>query len=278
LALPEVPLDGDEAITADREETKYLISHERVEHLAAAFARRLSAHRYVGKGANGLPDPHHFVTTAYFDTPTRAHFRIASAHPESNVKLRAKEYYDLHPSLAELATDPAEIVRYQPWLWIELKRRNGCRTEKRRVRLRKEHVPAFLGGDYALAELDYGRRARGDWELVVSYCEGLAEPLSPSCVVNYRRLCWQDERAALRITLDVDLAIYAVPSDLWTRQIPLVRSTLGVAVEREEAVLVEVKRRGALPDWIGDTLERAGARSTRFSKFLRASQAVFQHG
>ena len=32
--------------------------------------------------------------------------------PARNVKVRAKEYYDLHPSLAELATSPSEIVRY----------------------------------------------------------------------------------------------------------------------------------------------------------------------
>lgn len=38
----------------------------------------------------------------------------------------------MHPCLAEIATDPSEILRYQPWFCFELKRREGQRTAKRR--------------------------------------------------------------------------------------------------------------------------------------------------
>ena len=122
---------ADARMTAEREETKYLVPPARWETLAAELSHRLSGHRFTGEGANRLPDPHHYVTTIYFDTPSRALFRAAATAPDDNLKVRAKEYYDLHPSLAEVATDPTQIVRYQPWLWFELERREGPRTSKR---------------------------------------------------------------------------------------------------------------------------------------------------
>jgi hypothetical protein len=265
-------------MTAEREETKYLVPEDGVDCLVSALGQVLACHRFSGEHANLLPDPRHFVTTVYFDTPGRVHFRLASSNLENNVKLRAKEYYDLHPSLAELATDPSEILRYQPWLWFELKRREGQRTAKRRVRLRKLDLPRFLAGDYTLADLSQGPRAVKDWEQIVDYCQNLAEPVLVSCLVNYQRFSWQDETGAIRVTVDYDLAFYAPPLDLWTRQTPLVAGTLGPVRGRHRVVLVEVKRRGALPCWLDSTLERAGARPAVFSKFVQASQAVHGHG
>ena len=114
---------ADAAITADRAETKYLLDQRAVRALVQVVSEQLSVHRFVGEGANLLPDPHHYVTSIYFDTPLHEHYQRAVADAEHNVKIRAREYYDLMPSLAELATDASQIVRYQPWLWLEVKRR-----------------------------------------------------------------------------------------------------------------------------------------------------------
>ena len=92
-------------MTAERDEIKFVVAYDGVEGLVEELSGGLPSHRFTGENANLLPDPHHFVTTIYFDTPSRMHFRVASASIHRNVKLRAKEYYDLHPSLAELATD-----------------------------------------------------------------------------------------------------------------------------------------------------------------------------
>jgi len=268
---------ADDRMTAEREETKYLVPPARWEVLAAELSRRLSGHRFTGEGANRLPDPHHYVTTIYFDTASRTLFRTAAASPGHNVKIRAKEYYDLHPSLAEVATDPAQIVRYQPWLWFELKRRDGDHTAKRRFRLPKRDVPQFFAAGRVTPEaLDLTGGDDGLRE-VVETCRAFGEPLSAVCLVNYRRLSWQSAEGDLRVTFDRGLASFAPPDDLWARRRALVRSTLGVAAAHETSGILEIKRRGGLPDWLGACVDRVGATPVPFSKFVTAARAVEAH-
>ena len=189
-------------MTAEREETKYLVPPVHWERLATELSLRLPGHRFTGAGANRLPDAHHYVTTIYFDTPSRALFRAADATVDRNLKIRAKEYYDLHPSLAEVATDPAQIVRYQPWLWFEIKRREGSRTRKQRFRLPKGDVGAVLRRRAHHARRDARRGGRATTSSdAMETCRALGEPLSSVCLVNYRRLSWQSDEAELRVTL-----------------------------------------------------------------------------
>jgi hypothetical protein len=267
---------ADDRMTADREETKYLVPPVRWEALAAALSERLPGHKFSGEGANRLPDPHHYVTTIYFDTPSRALFRAAARSPGDNVKVRAKEYYDLHPSLAEIATDPTQIVRYQPWVWFELKRRDGTRTSKRRFRLPKRDVGQFFAEGRVTPEalaLAPGGEAE-DLRDVVATCRAFGEPLSAVCLVNYRRLSWQSDEGELRVTFDRGLASFAPPSDLWARPHALVRSTLGAPAGQEASGVLEVKRRGAIPGWLGDCLAKFGVEPVSFSKFVAASRAL----
>ena len=151
---------NDAAITAERVETKYLVSPAELPALTRAISSKLEAHRFTGEAANRLPGAQHFVTTIYFDTPTRAYFGAAKHNQQSNLKIRAKEYYDLHPSLAELATDPEQILRYQPWLWFELKRREGMSTSKRRFRFPKAAAATLFDEHRAPAGLPEGGSER----------------------------------------------------------------------------------------------------------------------
>jgi hypothetical protein len=272
------PPTGDEQITAEREETKYLLPRERFTALARLLEQKIPLHRFTGEGANRLPDAHHFVTTVYFDTPTRRHFRAAIADGEHNIKLRAKEYYDLHPSLAELATTPDQIVRFQPWVWIEMKRREGTKTMKRRFRLPKREVPVVfaggtLSGEALLHEAEREAALAGVNDLV-DYTDRLGEPLVASCLVNYRRLSWQLPDSSLRITVDIDLSFYSAPRDLWHRERALVRSLLGAPAAAEPRLVIEVKRRSALPGWLIQALEQSRAEPVSFSKFVAAAGAV----
>jgi hypothetical protein len=277
-AVDESALGADESITAEREEIKYLVPSERLEPILSAVCAELQPHRFTGEGANRLPDPHQFVTTVYFDTPSRRHYREATLDAAHNIKVRAKEYYDVHPSLAELATDPAQIVRYQPWAWFEIKRRNGAHTSKRRFRVPKQEVPSIftagkLSTESLWAEAERELAQAGLMELA-EYTETLGEPLSASALVNYRRLSWQDPRAQLRVTLDLGLAFFAPPSDLWSRKHALVRNTLGPILGRELDAVLEVKCRSAVPAWLAQSLERAGVRPRLFSKFVAANGVV----
>lgn len=266
---------GALAMTADREESKFVLQRSRLAAWVRELRARLPQHEFEGEGRNVLPDPAHFVSTVYFDTSSNALLRAALARSEENVKVRAREYYDLHDSLAELATDTSQIVRGQPWAFCELKRRSGGRTQKRRFRLEKCQVAAFFRGEHpAFAEPSGG----ADPELgeLVDYRRALGQPLVPSVLVNYRRLAFQDTSDTLRITVDVDVGFYTPLPMAWAGPGVLVREALGSPAAVEPFALVEVKRRGPERDWLRAMLARAERAPAGYSKFVRAGQAI--HG
>lgn len=262
----------DVAITAEREETKYLVGASELPALLRVIAARLSPHRFTGEAANRLPGAQHFVTTIYFDTQSLAYFRAARENTRQNVKIRAKEYYDLHPSLAELATEPEQILRYQPWLWFELKRRTGSVTSKKRFRFPKAAAATLF--DEARAPEGLSRAEQADAQLLIEHVRAQAERVAPSAIVNYRRLAFQNEDATLRVTIDLGLSFFPVPSDLFRRTRPLSRSELGRPCAVEQRAVVEVKRLGPLPAWLSQALAQAGSGSVAFSKFVAASEAI----
>jgi hypothetical protein len=273
---------ADARMTGERDEVKYLIAPDRIKEFAAAMARYLPHHRFTGEGANTLPRPRHFVTTIYFDTPSRHQYRAARENGESNLKMRAKEYYDLHPSLAELATDPRQIVKFQSVLWLELKFKAKTKTGKRRIGIPKRDVPTFFNQGIVTPEMvriqqaSYGTESEAVLREIADYCARYGQPMQADCLVNYRRLPWQDAEGTLRVTLDVGLEFYAPPADLWQRNYALVRETLGKPRGGERRAVLEVKARGALPDWMMGLLREVGAERFPFSKFEEASLAV--HG
>lgn len=266
----------DVAITAEREETKYLVGARELAPLSRAISSRLTSHRFTGESANRLPGAQHFVTTIYFDTPSLTYFAAAKSSAQSNVKIRAKEYYDLHPSLAELATDPEQILRYQPWLWFELKRREGLTTSKRRFRFPKSAAATLFDENRAPEGLVQGGSELSDAEFLISHVRAQSERVIPSAIVNYRRLAFQNEDATLRVTIDVGLSFYRVPPDLFRRTCPLSKSELGKPAGVEPRAVIEVKRRTALPGWLTQSLAEAGSATAGFSKFVAASEAI--HG
>jgi hypothetical protein len=267
---------GDVAITAEREETKYLVSAERLPALTRALTARLDAHRFTGESANRLPGAQHFTTTIYFDTPSRGYYLAALGNQQSNVKIRAKEYYDLHPSLAELATDPEQILRYQPWLWFELKRREGSTTSKRRFRFPKAAAATLFDQATPPTGLRQGGQEQADAETLIAHVRSQPERVVPSALVNYRRLSFQNPESTLRVTIDLGLAFFRVPADLFRRTRPLSRSALGAPAGSEHRAVVEVKRRAPLPAWLVQALDDASATHFSYSKFVAASGAV--HG
>jgi hypothetical protein len=266
----------DVAITAEREETKYLVGARELSTLSRAVAAHLTTHRFTGEAANRLPGAQHFVTTIYFDTPSLSYFTAAKSSAQSNVKIRAKEYYDLHPSLAELATDPEQILRYQPWLWFELKRREGLTTSKRRFRFPKTAAATLFDENRVPDGLLHGGSEQSDAEFLISHVRAQSERVAPSAIVNYRRLAFQNEDATLRVTIDVGLSFFPVPAGLFRRTRPLSKSELGKPAGAEPRAVVEIKRRCALPSWLTQALSDTGSSATSFSKFVAASEAI--HG
>jgi hypothetical protein len=266
----------DAPITAEREEIKYLVAAEHLGTLSRAISSRLDAHRFTGEAANRLPGAQHFTTTIYFDTPSLSYYSAARANMHSNIKIRAKEYYDLHPSLAELATDPEQILRYQPWLWFELKRHDGPTTTKRRFRFPKAAAATLFEDNRRPEDLPAAGQERSDAEALIEHVRAQQERVAPSAIVNYRRLSFQNADSTLRVTIDVGLSFFRVPTDLFRRTRPLSKSELGAPVAQEARAVVEVKRRTALPGWLEQALSAATTGPATFSKFVAASKAI--HG
>jgi hypothetical protein len=271
------PSTPDQVMTSDRLETKYLIAPERIGRLARALVPRLPAHRYSGPGASLVHDAHHFATTVYFDTPSQVLWQAACADIDHNVKVRAREYYDLEPNLAHVASLPATVVPFDAKIWLELKRRITSQTLKHRFQIDKTDVPTFLRGGRVPAG-EASDSLDTEQEHILNYCRAVSEPLSASCLVNYRRLSFQDPDAMLRVTIDLDVTFYAPPADLWTRTCALLPSTLGAPRGSEPRAVVEVKRRMALPAWLEVAIDDARGEPTSFSKFLHAGEAVASAG
>lgn len=281
-AAPSTGQQIDARMTADRREAKYLLSAEQARVIVAALHRELVVHRHRGEGANTLPGAHHFVTTIYFDTASRALYQAALASGDSHLKLRAKEYYDLHPELTETATEVRQLVRFSPILWLELKHKNGAHTGKRRIGIPKRDVPAFFAEGAITSEMvhiqerTFGQDARSVLRAVAELCASCAEPMRADCLVNYRRIAWQDPAGDLRVTIDGGLAFFAPPEDLWRRDWALVRQSLGAPVGVEPRRVLEVKSHGDPPAWLTVLLGAEGVDVVRFSKFDAASSSI--HG
>lgn len=297
-------LTESSSITQNRRELKFKLAEARAAAFAAEVAARIPKHRFQGTGANRLPRARHYVTTVYFDTAARDLYRAVRADPDS-LKIRAREYYDLHPELLELATDARDIVRYSPVLWIEIKGKRDGRTYKRRVGIPKGDVePFFERGEvsHAMRELQRASKSpalreseavefppaaepledqpAGDQPLdMIAELSALrarfSEPLRASCLVNYRRAAFEDAAGTLRITFDQRMACFAAPAGLWTSSKPLVREALGTPAYEEPCYILEVKARGALPRWLSDLLADVGEEEHVFSKFLTASETVY---
>jgi len=143
--------------------------------------------------------------------------------------------------------------------------------------LPKRDVPQFFAEGRVTPEaLDLAEGTESLRE-VVEVCRMFREPLSAVCLVNYRRLSWQSEGGDLRVTFDRGLASFAPPRDLWSRRQALVRGALGVPAAQEASGVLEVKRRGALPDWLRACVAGIGATPVPFSKFVTAARAVEAH-
>lgn len=273
--------ERDLGITADRLETKHVVPPELAAELAREVGEHLPTHHFRGAGATILPAGLEYATTIYFDTDERDLYREA-AHSGAHLKLRAREYYSVHPALTDLATDVRELVRYTPLLWLEIKHRDGLQSKKRRLGIPKREVAQFFETGAVSAKTvellrpQHGADAAIVLAEVAAVCRRYRSPLRPDCLVNYRRSAWQDRQGALRITMDRAVAFFAPPANLFTRDFALVRETLGQPAGCLGSTVIEIKARENLPEWLERILLEHALVPQHFSKFVAASRLV--HG
>lgn len=272
---------ADSRITADRFELKYVLLPGAAPGLLADVAHHLVPHLPRSDLPMAQPRPANVVeqriTSIYLDTAQRDVYK-ACLSGSADEKLRLKEYrYDTH----------ADTQPVPDWLWIEVKRSRGTRTQKDRMAIpRRSLQEAATTGSLTLeAILNAARRHDPEsheflqrlWRLQRRF----RRPLQASCIVRYRRSAWQDQSGELRVTVDRDLRVAAPLSSGTQQSSDLLQAlALGAPDSKSTAMLLEVKYRGTLPPWLEQRLTSLPAahlpnQPTRpFSKFLAASEAV----
>jgi hypothetical protein len=268
---------ADQQMTADRAERKYVLSMASANQLSRELSRRLD--RHYPPEFLALPGTRQFATTIYFDTADRQLFCAAE---QGSVKLRAREYYNVDPSLAQVVRRPEDLVRFDPVIWFELKAKDGDHVTKQRFGLPKREVPQFLAEgafspkSVALQSSKYGAKAEQLIEDVTRLYRRFNQPFRVDCVVNYRRVAWQNPTGTLRLTLDRQVSFFGPGDDLWDRRAPLIRETLGQVFGHAGGAVLEVKLRTPPPSWLSEIVTQLAGLPCNFSKFVAASRAV--HG
>jgi hypothetical protein len=265
-------LDAHAGLTADRQEHKYLLPAAR----ARAFAREVAAVLPPQLTPGGVERAEQRVKTVYFDTERLDLYRAALSEP-SHVKVRARSYRDARTGRATrrsgIDLGPVDRTR----VYVELKTRTGHRSCKRRACIHQAEVERFfdrLEVPPEAGELDVADRLELD--AIADELRSLRARLGRlglSCVVSYTRVAFEHP-GLLRVTLDRDIRAFAPSTMPWASGVSLAHEDLGAPVLEERACVVEVKSRDALPAWLEEVLLRHEARTSEYSKFVLASQAV----
>ena len=220
-----------------RIEIKHLVSP-----VAADGIREWIANARPGRNARRISG---WVATTYFDLPDRRLARAALDRPEQNLKLRAREYFS------------EDYVPCSPFLWIELKEREGGVSRKSRFQLHRRMLRRFLEGDRDLAEILTCQEKGSVLEDVVAAVQRIDDlarsPLATVGAVRCRRSSVQGGDPAARVTLDESISYHLGPGapPAWI----------------EPSAVVELKHGGdAVPAWAAGL---AGAlEPSDYSKFL----------
>lgn len=276
---------GDRQMTRSRQELKFLVPSMRTAALRRFIDERIPRH-HLHQSSNIL----RYSTTIYFDTAERDIFKL-NRNSKSAIKLRAREYYEIVPGLAELATESLHPVRDISTLWLELKWKQDERTEKHRFAIPKSEVPglfqtgAVTDAVRRLHNQQYGQADEEGFRELERLCTRFSSPLRADCIVNYRRRAWQDDEHGTRVTLDTQLGTFEPPANLWSRTAPLTRHALGRPTYSQQAAVLELKSTTErAPDWF-ETVAQAFDLSpavlpdlgdAAYSKFLASSDQL--HG
>lgn len=229
----------------DRVELKYALLPEEAGELLG----RLDGDRELA--GSGRRDGR--VTTVYLDRPDGAFRSRARRSPTANLKLRLREYLD------------PETSRF---VWIEVKERDGQSSRKRRFRLHRRLIDAFLSGTLDVATV---LTCQGPGLSVAETVEAFERiagvsggPLVVVGAVRYRRRSFDTPEA--RLTLDQEIAYHRGPLDSGGASL-----RCGPALWEEPAVVIEVKHRaGRPPRWAPRLLGRFVP--AEYSKFLTLTQ------
>lgn len=215
-----------------RHEMKYLLDSRQRAIVEQAFRGRM------------LPDSHgeSTICNIYYDTPDYRLVRESLEKPIYKEKLRMRSY---GPVFAE------EKV------FLELKKKYKGVVYKRRIELAEDQAEAYMAGRSPLPyRSQIGRE--------IDYFKLFYRELQPAVYLCYDRSPWYAiDDDSFRATFDKnirfrqeDMSLTALPG--------------GERLMLPHESLFEVKTSGAIPLWLVEALDRAGAQKSSFSKYGEA--------
>lgn len=207
-----------------------------------------------------------WVTTVYFDLPDRRFTRAALECPETNLKIRLREYFS------------DDDLPCSPFVWLEIKERDGSRSNKSRFQLHKRMVGGFLEGELDLAAVLTCQEGAPDLAKVMESVQRLHDlargTLAPVGAVRYQRCSLQGGDPAARLTLDRGIAYHVGPVSLYDAHDALDAASLGAPSWSDGAAVVEVKHGGeAPPAWCRSFVGEQPA--SDYSKFVQLARLSF---
>ena len=192
--------------------------------------------------------PISYTRTTYLDTDDLTYFRTGPGQPAR--RLRVREY--------AVATTAKDAPILSGVAFVELKEHNG--PSRRKIRLAAS--PA------GIAQLLADRKAGPSPNMTAGQAElarELARPtMAPRLATWYRRLCLTGDARRVRITLDENLT-FCRPQSIGDRA-PWRRRAERDVIAAFPARVLEVKRCGDMPYWLGAALESLQPAES-FSKF-----------
>jgi len=155
--------------------------------------------------------------------------------------------------------------KFSDEVWMELKVRNYSISQKKRFRIKQQHLEAFLSGGDVLKEVIKANKKVADIVETYTRIQGyiVSNRLKPVLTIEYNRVSFQpSEDSDVRITLDRDITM---------------RNLLTGRVANDSHVVLETKVSGPrTPLWLNDLMDELGTtRDVRFSKFALAMQRLF---
>jgi hypothetical protein len=196
------------------------------------------------------------VRTLYFDRTDGSLARSALEDPLHCTKVRIREYAD-----------------GSPWVWFEVKTREGRWTRKSRLRLSREEVARALEGlDGPLGRP--GRAAAlevGDARLFLD--EARRGNLVALGWVHSKRQSFLLKKSLVRVTLDLEIAYHRATALPFARE---ASGAPGPLLRKEEHPVLEMKHVGCVPRSCLELIK--GLPSSNYSKFRNLVRCLSEAG
>lgn len=207
------------------------------------------------------------VGTVYFDNKDYDLTRYTVLNPARRMLVRLRTY-------EKFGESPKPISRY----WIEVKIRLKGQWTKKRFRLKRSELAAFLEGRDVTQSVIQDRENGVDPELIRSLYREIQEliltmGLKPFFLLTYKRLAFQN--GVERVSLDWDNRYYSVDTDVYNYD--SWKYPLAEPLGKSNKTILELKYpREARPKWIAELEKTFPIQETGFLKFVEGMGFFFQ--